>query len=145
MPTTRIEIGPGVNPRNDWVGRDGVLNIEKGEWGVLADISEGTIEEIYLANVLGSWGERRKIGGVYAPAQIAENYLEMVRWAAKFHRLLCSGGIVTVVEDNTPVPNVERDIIEPFMEHDRCILQTQEEIESRWLVTGYRLVFQKNE
>lgn len=145
MPVTRIEIGPGIRPRDDWARLDDVQYIEKGEWNKLADIQAGSIGEIYLANVLGSWGERVKIVGMSAPAQVAENYFEMVRWAAKFHRVLKTGGIVTVIENNTPVPDPQRNIIEPFMESDRFILTEQEEIESRngWRVPGYKLVFKK--
>lgn len=146
MSISRIEIGPGANPRQDWAGRDDVLYIEEGEWGALVGVPPGTIEEIYLADVLGSWGEKKKIAGFSVPAQLAENYFEMVRWAATFHRLIRPGGIVTVVEDNTPPSDPEINIIEPFTEKGRFALNSRIEIPTkRPFIKGYTLVFQKPE
>ncbi len=148
MPISKIEIGPGGDPRSDWVGRDDVLEVEKGEWDKFVDVPPGTVEEIYLANVLGYPGERvrRRLGDYTfnVPVPLAWNYYEMVRWAARFHHVLEPGGIVTVIDDNTPVEDPERYIIGPFVEQGRFTLIDREMLDSSpYPIPGYRLVFQK--
>ncbi len=149
MPTTRIEIGPGGIPRKDWVRRDDVLYIEgKDDWDKFLGVPRDSIEEIYLANVLGFPGERvkRRLGDIIfnVPVALAENYYEMVRWAVLFHAVLIPGGIVTVIDDNTPVSNPERDIVEPFTERERFVLIEETAVASDpYPIPGYKLVFQK--
>ncbi len=150
MPINRIEIGPGGLPRQDWVGREDVLEVEEGEWNKFVGVLPETIDEIYLANVLGYPGERvKRCLGDYTfnvPVPLAANYYEMVRWAALFHRVLKPGGIVTVIDDNTPVENPNRYIVGPFTEQRRFTLIEQETLDSSpYPIPGYRLVFQKPE
>lgn len=145
---SRIEIGPGWNPRKDWAGREDVLFLERNErpLGVnLAGIPDKSIQEIYMANVLGSWYGIPGPGSIRLPVQVAEDPLEMIRWARAIHRVLRPLGNVTVVETYTPPPDPDTQIIEPFTMHDLFVLVLREKISIPESEDGFKLVFQKTQ